>query len=309
MNNELKQQIDLLVKNNPVLLFMKGTKDHPQCGFSKRVVDVLRQVVGDFATVDVLADPAIREGIKIYSSWPTIPQLYVNQEFIGGCDIVLDLYEKNELQQLFGLEKANTAPVVAISESAQSAFINALGDCQENEFIRLSISANFEHGLTYDIKHDDDFMIPVGTQGASIIIDPYSAHKALSLRIDYITENLDAGFAFENPNEPPLVNELSVEELKSWNDAGKDFLLIDVRPRAEWEQANISFAKPLSSLDNAFIASLKKDHPIVFHCHLGGRSRRTAESFRLKGFTKLYNVTGGIDAWSKRIDQAVPIYS
>ena len=100
--SETKQRIDALVKQHPVLLFMKGDRQFPQCGFSATVVQILDQLLPDYATVDVLQDPEIREGIKEYSSWPTIPQLYVKGEFQGGCDIVREMYEKGELGDLLG---------------------------------------------------------------------------------------------------------------------------------------------------------------------------------------------------------------
>ncbi len=97
----MHDQIDELVKNNPVVLFMKGTPDFPQCGFSSRVVQLLRECgLKKFASVNVLEDPDMRQGIKDYSDWPTIPQLYVNGEFIGGCDIVSNLYEQGKLEGL-----------------------------------------------------------------------------------------------------------------------------------------------------------------------------------------------------------------
>ncbi len=85
---------------------MKGTKERPQCGFSKQVVQVLNQLVSDYATVDILADQEMREGIKVYSSWPTIPQLYIHGEFIGGCDIVLDLQQKKSAAGSFEAGKS-----------------------------------------------------------------------------------------------------------------------------------------------------------------------------------------------------------
>ena len=95
------QQIDELVKGNPVVLFMKGTAQFPQCGFSGRAVQILKACgVSQITTVNVLEDPAIRQGIKDYSSWPTIPQLYINGEFVGGSDIMMEMYESGELQQL-----------------------------------------------------------------------------------------------------------------------------------------------------------------------------------------------------------------
>lgn len=97
---EMKSKIAADVKENPVVLFMKGTKEFPQCGFSARVVQILNQHNANFVTRDVLADPVLREAIKQYSDWPTLPQLYVKGEFVGGCDIVTEMAEKNELAPL-----------------------------------------------------------------------------------------------------------------------------------------------------------------------------------------------------------------
>jgi monothiol glutaredoxin len=99
MNDSTRSRIDGLVKDNRVLLFMKGNRQRPQCGFSSQVVQILDTLVPEYRTVDVLADPEIREGIKEYSSWPTIPQLYVAGEFQGGCDIITEMYQSGELQQ------------------------------------------------------------------------------------------------------------------------------------------------------------------------------------------------------------------
>lgn len=97
--SEVQERIKQTVESDGVVLFMKGSPDFPQCGFSGRAVQVLRACNTEFSSVDVLADDDIRQGIKQYSSWPTIPQLYINGEFIGGSDIILEMYEKGELQQ------------------------------------------------------------------------------------------------------------------------------------------------------------------------------------------------------------------
>ena len=93
-----------LVKANEVVLFMKGTPLFPQCGFSSRAVTILERLGANFETVDVLQDPQIRQGIKEYSDWPTVPQLYVKGEFVGGSDIMMEMFESGELQQLLGAE-------------------------------------------------------------------------------------------------------------------------------------------------------------------------------------------------------------
>ncbi len=94
-------RIDEIVKSNDVVLFMKGSALFPQCGFSSRAVSILDHLGVHFETVDVLQDPEIRQGIKAYSDWPTIPQLYVKGEFLGGSDIMMEMFEAGELQQLF----------------------------------------------------------------------------------------------------------------------------------------------------------------------------------------------------------------
>ena len=96
-----RDQIDSTVKSNDVVLFMKGTKEMPQCGFSSRVAGVLNYMGVQYADVNVLADETLRQGIKDYSDWPTIPQLYVKGEFVGGCDIVTEMTLSGELDQLF----------------------------------------------------------------------------------------------------------------------------------------------------------------------------------------------------------------
>ena len=98
--SDVQQRIDDLVKNHRVVLFMKGTVQFPMCGFSGRAVQILKACgVGDLTTVNVLEDDGIRQGIKAYANWPTIPQLYVNGEFVGGSDIMTEMYEAGELQQ------------------------------------------------------------------------------------------------------------------------------------------------------------------------------------------------------------------
>ena len=99
--SDIRQTIDKEVKSNDVLLFMKGTPVFPQCGFSAAVVQILSHLGVKFKAIDVLKDPEIRQGIKEYSEWPTIPQLYVKGEFVGGADIVREMYEQDELAQFF----------------------------------------------------------------------------------------------------------------------------------------------------------------------------------------------------------------
>ena len=99
MNENTKEKLNNLINNNEVCLFMKGTPEVPQCGFSLAVSNVLKHLEVSFKGINVLEDSEIREGIKVFSDWPTIPQLYIKSEFIGGCDIVKEMFEKKELQE------------------------------------------------------------------------------------------------------------------------------------------------------------------------------------------------------------------
>ena len=100
MTPEVKAKIDNLVNENKIMVFMKGSKLMPQCGFSNNVVQILNTLGVPFETCDVLADNDIRQGIKEYSNWPTIPQIYINGEFVGGSDVAIELYKNGELQQM-----------------------------------------------------------------------------------------------------------------------------------------------------------------------------------------------------------------
>jgi len=100
MADDVSVKIDEKVKNNKVMLYMKGTPDFPQCGFSAHTIEILKSYGVPFETEDVLANPEIRDGVKRYSNWPTIPQIYINGKFVGGCDILHELHERGELAPL-----------------------------------------------------------------------------------------------------------------------------------------------------------------------------------------------------------------
>jgi monothiol glutaredoxin len=107
--NPMRDAIQNAIDENPVILFMKGNPDQPMCGFSARTVAVLKALDQPFAAVDILPDPRIRQELSAISNWPTIPQLFVNGELVGGCDIVMEMYESGELQQVLGVEDAEPA--------------------------------------------------------------------------------------------------------------------------------------------------------------------------------------------------------
>jgi monothiol glutaredoxin len=109
-SNPIRDAIAKAIDENPTILFMKGTPDQPMCGFSARTVGALQALGAPFAAVDILPDPRIRQELSALSNWPTIPQLFVNGELVGGCDIVTEMYESGELAQTLGVEQPAAAP-------------------------------------------------------------------------------------------------------------------------------------------------------------------------------------------------------
>ncbi|MDF2694209.1 MAG: putative monothiol glutaredoxin ycf64-like [Labilithrix sp.] len=304
--DNVKTQLDDLIKKNRVLLFMKGNKHFPQCGFSAQVVQILKETGTKFETVNVLQDPAIRDGIKEYSSWPTIPQLYVDGEFIGGCDIVKEMYASGDLHKKLGVQPAapSAPPKVTLDDGAVKAIKGA--DEGNGDILRLEIGPQFQYDLYFGPKKPED--VEVVVSGVTICFDAQSAKKADGLKVSWV-ETADGGaFRIDNPNEPVRVKPLSATELKTWMDEGKKFELFDVRTDEERAIAKVDRARALDADGEHALLELDKSTPIVFMCHHGMRSRNAAERILREGFTQVFNLEGGIDAWSQKVDSAVPRY-
>jgi monothiol glutaredoxin len=124
----MREAIQEAISENPVILFMKGTPDQPACGFSARTVAILQSLGRPFAAVDILPDPRIRQELSALSNWPTIPQLFVDGDLVGGCDIVTEMYQSGELQQVLGVENApvEEAPAVERAEAPPLSIENRL---------------------------------------------------------------------------------------------------------------------------------------------------------------------------------------
>ncbi|HZP66284.1 MAG TPA: Grx4 family monothiol glutaredoxin [Rudaea sp.] len=302
----VRSRIESLLAEHPVVLFMKGTRFAPRCGFSAAAAGVLNELLPEYHSIDVLEDPDIREGIKAYGNWPTIPQLYVKGELVGGADIVQSMYTSGELQSLFGLPAPDrTPPAITISAPAAAAIRDALADAEPGLVLHMAIDARYEAG--FHLAEADPRTIVADAGGIPIHMDLGTAQRARGVHIDWVETVQGAGLSIRNPNAPPAVKSLTPAELKARLDAG-NITLVDVRPPEERAQAAVS--GPFRTLDEGAQAfgTLPKDTPLAFLCHGGGRSARAAEHFRNLGFREVYNVEGGIDAWSREVDPGVPRY-
>lgn len=304
---ELRQKIETLVNSDAVVLFMKGNRNFPQCGFSAAVVQILDTMIPNYTTVNVLADASIRDGVKAFSDWPTIPQLYVRGEFVGGSDIVRQLHASGELQAKLGDLAAPAAPpTVTVTPRAVEVLRVALAEAGAGDVIHLSIDGRFEHGL--DIGPREPGSATVETNGLTVQVDAASARRAAGVVIDYVEGPSGAGFKIDNPNRPAAVKAIGPKELQTLLESGQVKELFDVRTPAEREKASLAAARHLDDAAVAYLDKLDRATPIAFHCHHGGRSQNAAEHFLQKGFKQVYNLAGGIDAWSAQVDPKVPRY-
>ena len=306
LDAQTKERISSLIAKNDVVLFMKGNRMMPQCGFSGKTVQILDSLLPEYATVDVLEDPEIRTGIKEYSSWPTIPQLYIKGELIGGSDIVVELYSSGELHRKLGLQAPERKiPTVKISDAAAQRIREYMERNPGGE-LHLSVDARFQSGLGLSPRQGHE--ISVEANGINVLMDALTAERADGLSIDLVETPSGAGFKIDNPNAPNQVKQLDAKSLKAMLDRGEQFHFFDVRTPEEREIAKIEGARLLDQDVAEEIEKLPKDSLLVFHCHHGGRSQAAAEHFRDRGFTNTHNVVGGIDAWSREVDPSVPRY-
>lgn len=306
MSAAAKDRIESLLDNNKVVLFMKGTPQTPQCGFSATVVGILGSLVPDYATCDVLADEEVRQGIKEYGNWPTIPQLYVDKELVGGSDIIQGMANSGELHQVLGLEMPDlSAPNVTVTDEAAKHIRESLRD-NPQAALHFRIDANWQSQFSLEASPGNG--VAVESNGIVLHMDLMSAQRAEGVVIDWVDSLQGSGLAISNPNAPPPVQPMEVNELKQRLDAGPPVILVDVRPAAERSRIPMVGAVELDAASLKELESKPAETPIAFICHHGNASQGVAEHFRKKGFTDVYNVVGGIDAWSTQVDSSVERY-
>ena len=302
----VRQRIQSLLEAHPVVLFMKGTPRAPQCGFSARTVQALAAIgLDDYHAVDVLADADIREGIKLYGNWPTIPQLYVRGELVGGSDIVGQMAESGELQAALGLPPPDrTPPSIEVTPAAIAMLRDAIDNAGEGIAVQVQLDPQYQAKL--QLVPADAKAIATTLDGVRLQFDLASARRADGLSIDFADDERGRGLVIVHPLAAPPVRELAPQAARDMLANGA-LTIVDVRPPEERALASLPLA--FRTLDDGIesLESLPKDAPIAFLCHHGGRSAQAAGHFRGLGFREVYNITGGIDAWAQ-IDPAISRY-
>ena len=302
----LRARIESLLQDNRVVLFMKGVPTAPQCGFSAKAVAALDALGVDYAHVNVLADGEIREGIKAYGDWPTIPQLYIDGELVGGSDIIAQMVNSGELHAALGLAAPDrTPPSITITPAALAMIRQAIADAGGEVALQVDVDRDFRTRL--NLVPADAEAVAAEVEGVRVQFDLAGARRAEGLRIDFADDVRGKGLVIENPNAPPPVVESTPAEVDAKVRAG-EMTLVDVRPPEERAIASVSVPFETFDQGRAALEALPRDTPIAFLCHAGGRSGRAAEEFRQLGFRNLHNVAGGITAWADTVDSSIPRY-
>jgi len=199
-----------------------------------------------------------------------------------------------------------TTPSIRVTDAAARA-IRAAAPAAGPAALRITISPSFEYGLSLDAAGADD--VAVENNGVIVVLDAGSVARADGMTLDFAEQGQDGGgFTIDNPNAPAAIEQISAEQLKALIDSGESFDLLDVRTPAERAIARIEGSRLLDQAEHDALMQRDRDTPLVFQCHHGMRSQSAAEYFRTAGFKRLYNLAGGIDAWSQRVDPGVPRY-
>lgn len=305
LSDTTRDRIESMVRENRVMLFMKGTPQTPMCGFSAKTISALDSVTPEYQTFNVLDDQDIREGIKAYGNWPTIPQLYIDGELVGGCDIVVGMFNSGELHSALGIEAPDrTPPEIHITDEAAKNIKDAM---QGHEGIAVHFQVDSNWGAQLNLGPAQGNEISTQANGIEVLMDIATAQRARGAKIDWVDSIHGEGLGVELPLAPPPVRQMSVGELAKALKS-EDITLVDVRGPEEREKARIEPSVLLDQDSLATLEAMPKDSKLAFYCHTGVRSQGVAEHFRKKGFTQASNVAGGIDAWSKEIDSSVPRY-
>lgn len=309
LSSETRSQIETLLRQHTVVLFMKGNKQQPRCGFSAKVVEILDGHGVDFRDVDVLSDPALREGIKEFSNWPTIPQLFYQGSLIGGSDIVRQLEESGELLPSLGIDPSkivHTPPSISISPEAAAAIKDAAKEAEPGQQLRMVLQRGGQSiDLYFDSPRAND--LTVEQHGITVLFDRASAKLASGIAIGFV-DGPGGGFRIDNPNLPARVGTLTPAELQKMLTAKVPLRLLDVRTERERTVARIAGDEWIEELARTELNSLSKDTMLVVYCHHGTRSHAAAEQLVASGFRNVWNLSGGIDAWSRQVDPSVARY-
>jgi len=290
----IRERIERMVTGNKVMLFMKGTPQMPQCGFSAQTAGALDTLLeGRYESFNVLEDDSVREGIKEFGNWPTIPQLYVEGELVGGCDIVMEMFNAGELHELFGLEAPDrTPPEIEITPRAAEKIGEFLA-AYPGQHLHFKIGSNWDAQFHLGPKSGTEIESKVGD--LVVLMDLASAQRARGAKIDWVETVQGEGLKLDLPGAPPPVKQMAPDELQRRMNDGERVVVVDTRSEGDRQRKPLEFARKLDADLMAELDEADRKTPLVFVCNQGVSSQDVAEHYRKQGFTEVYNLEGGTD--------------
>jgi monothiol glutaredoxin len=303
-----KEHVKELVEANRLIIFAKGTKDAPRCGFSARAMQVVGQFGKPFEVVDILSDPSIRPALVAHSEFPTSPQVFLNGELLGGSDIIFELSESGELERLIqsAFEGVAVTPAAPAPVTISAAALAQLSSFKEDpsEFLRVEVQQQ-AGGHTYGLALEKQSSPTVDRSwtigGLKTVISRSCDDLYDKLSVDWVENPEHQGFSVQEVGTPPQPTELDTEELRGLLSSGAKLRIVDVREDDEWAAGHIDGALhlPLSRIEtewqqHAFEAS----ETLIVYCAKGARSLRATQYLRAdKGLPGARSLRGGIGAF------------
>ena len=293
----MREEIEHTLMRHDVVVFMKGTRETPECSASAFMVDLLNGYLYDYKTIDVLASPGIVDAVGEYSNDSTIPQLYVNRKLVGGCDIVLELSEAGKLGRVLGAESSVQPPAPEITVEPEA--VAALRDFAEGApiVVRMKIDTDFNATLDFGEARDNDVVVESGE--VKVVLDRGSASRAKGITIRFVDDDEGGAFRIDNRARPVRVKSIELGQLKQWMHEGATFELFDARTNEERVEGMLPGAHAFDDGAAEYLANTEKETPLVVYCTDGERSSRAARHLMRIGFKNVYELAGGLARWAQ----------
>ncbi len=280
------QQVDDAIASDDVVVFMKGTREAPHCGFSAQMVEILNHLLPNYSTFDVRDDVELRRVVKERSGWPTFPQLYVRGEFIGGSDIVKELFVSGDLAGRLGVAPAELpSPELHFSQRALEQLVRLAA----GQPVRIELDARGDSHLSVSQRQSSDIELSVGD--IVVVMDVLTATRADGLRVDYLPE--PGGFIVSHAKVTPITAARFTEMLAMQ----EPLLVVDCRTLAEYSTGSVPGAEHLNQALLEHLAGANEERTVVFVCRNGSRSSNVAEHFAVLNGTPARYLEGGLERW------------
>ncbi|MDF1663027.1 MAG: Grx4 family monothiol glutaredoxin [Planctomycetota bacterium] len=313
-----KEAVKDVVTEDKIVVFAKGTKEVPRCGFSARAIQVVQSAGKPFKVVDILSDPSIRPALVAFSSWPTTPQVYLDGEFLGGSDIILELHESGELQKKIANSYGEEYKEVQDNQRVEvtDEAVKMVKEFMETDadFLRLSVQVK-EGARAYSLELDSHTSAATDlkwkVKGLTVIVAKTMSELFEKLEVSWVNKDGNEGFAVKEIGNPPaLPVPIDIDKadlarlMRSEIKEGK-LWIVDVREDDEWKSGHGEEAVhlPLSRLEKVWKdAGFDPKDTLVFYCAAGKRSLSAANHFRHKlGYPNTRSLVGGIGNYPSNI--------